>query len=46
MKWHFRIWSNGSTIDVPTQFEDYFAAISYLDRLYGDDYIVVSQETK
>jgi len=45
MTWTITIWTNGSRVKVDTGLWDYNDAIAYVERLYGDDYSIVSQET-
>lgn len=46
MTWLIEIYVNGSRVKVDTGLWDYNDAVSYVERLYGDDITIVGQETK
>ena len=46
MTWLIEIYTNGSRVKVDTGLWDYNDAVSYVERLYGDDITIVGQETK
>ena len=46
MTWKFTIQSGGSRITIDTHLHSYEDALAMVTRLYGDDVVIVSQETQ
>ena len=45
MTWNFTLQIDGNRVNVATGLTVYEAAIAMVERLYGSDFVIVSQET-